>query len=262
MSDDLTFDDVAQILATIDSKDNVLVGGQAINFWAERYRDRNDVANQIGELPLTSKDIDFYSADPKALAKYLANQMPESEAKSAETGAYLVYVNRGTRQLDIINDVPGIKKSADIKKLAMEVPPNTLLNHSLRVLHPIHCVKSRVYNYYKFGRTDAHSMRQLSLSVLCAREYLVELLSQDSMFEQTVRAWNENIFTFCVEDVHGKTIYNDSRVDPFALTILDDPRLNESFREKRVPRMLEQLRTVRERVTLASERAKQAKFAK
>ena len=41
----------------------LLVGGQAVNLWAERYRDKD--ASIINYLPFTSGDADFYRRAPR-----------------------------------------------------------------------------------------------------------------------------------------------------------------------------------------------------
>ena len=63
---ELSFVDVRSVLAKIVDleRDLVLVGGQAVNFWASRYQPR---VPELGrEAPFTSKDIDF-CGDQKAV---------------------------------------------------------------------------------------------------------------------------------------------------------------------------------------------------
>jgi hypothetical protein len=63
---DLAYADVRHVLAKIADldRDLVLVGGQAVNFWASYYEPR--VPDLAREAPFTSKDIDF-CGDPRAV---------------------------------------------------------------------------------------------------------------------------------------------------------------------------------------------------
>ena len=56
---ELSYVDVRPVLAKIADleRDLVLVGGQAVNFWASYYERR--VPELAREAPFTSKDIDF-----------------------------------------------------------------------------------------------------------------------------------------------------------------------------------------------------------
>ena len=56
---DLAYRDIRPILAKVGDlgRDLVLVGGQAVNFWAHVYEHR--VPTVARDAPFTSKDIDF-----------------------------------------------------------------------------------------------------------------------------------------------------------------------------------------------------------
>lgn len=57
MSDDLSFPEVVPILRRLEGVPFVLIGGQAVNFWADRYLGRAPELAEQG--PFTSKDVDF-----------------------------------------------------------------------------------------------------------------------------------------------------------------------------------------------------------
>src|SRR6185437_6052819 len=54
----LTASEVTQVLQIVHDDGAIIVGGQAINIWAEHYAGRDTALDALG--PLTSKDIDFY----------------------------------------------------------------------------------------------------------------------------------------------------------------------------------------------------------
>lgn len=70
----LSYVDVRPVLAKIADleRDLVLVGGQAVNFWASYYERR--VAELASEAPFTSNDIDF-CGDQRAV-RMCAERLP------------------------------------------------------------------------------------------------------------------------------------------------------------------------------------------
>ena len=58
--------------------------------------------------------------------------------------------------------------------------------------------------------------------------------------ERTARKLNERIYRFCMRDAHAKELYRATGVDP-ARALVDHPRLEQAFREVRLPQMREGL---------------------
>lgn len=64
-SDDLAFEDALPLLKAAPPQEEVaVIGGQALNFWAERFRDRF-----VEFMPFTSGDLDLMG-DAVAAAEY------------------------------------------------------------------------------------------------------------------------------------------------------------------------------------------------
>jgi hypothetical protein len=108
-------------------------------------------------------------------------------------------------------------------------------------------MESRVHNVVGLpGYYDTEQGRkQLRVSILCAREYMLDVLDGQIDAEEptrTVLKLNERIFRFCMRDHHAKHLYRGKGIDP-AEAIVDDMHLPTAFREERLPQMREQLAT-------------------
>jgi hypothetical protein len=108
--------------------DVVLIGGQALSFWAERYRTVPELASAA---PFTSKDIDFcgQSADVERCAELLgaSHELYGPRNRSVCTG--IVTTTDGV-QLDFVHTPRGVRSS--------EVQRRAIPLEQIRVMHPIH----------------------------------------------------------------------------------------------------------------------------
>jgi hypothetical protein len=81
--------------------------------------------------------------------------------------------------------------------------------------------------------------KQLRASILCAREFLCDVLkgridADDPV--RTVMKLNERVFRFAARDRNARELYRSRGVDP-AHALVDDDRLPLAFRSKRLPQM-------------------------
>ena len=249
---DLSFVDVRPVLAKIADleRDLVLVGGQAVNFWASRYQPR---VPELGrEAPFTSKDIDF-CGDQKAV-RICADRLggtprlatPDDATPNSGT---VVFVDAAgvMRTLDVVSAPFGLgAEEVHATAVAVEIPDERGASTGARffVMHPVLCMESRVHNVVGL-RADydtEQGRKQLRLSILFAREFLRDVLDGMMDAENPIRAvlnLNERIFRFCMHG-HAKDLYRVSGVDP-AKAILDDERLPAAFRATRLPQIRAQL---------------------
>jgi hypothetical protein len=250
---ELSYVDVRPVLAKVADleRDLVLVGGQAVNFWATFYQGR--VPALASEAPFTSKDIDF-CGDQKSVrvcAERLGGtaRVATFDDATPNSGTVVFVDGAGvTRTLDIVSAPFGLE-STEVHDTAVpiELPRDAGASAGLRfyVMHPVLCMESRVHNVVGLpGSYDTEQGRkQLRVSILFAREFLLDVLDGRIDAEEparTVLQLNERIFRFCMRDHHAKELYRSRRVDP-AAAIVGDARLPAAFREKRLPQMREQL---------------------
>ena len=123
------------------------------------------------------------------------------------------------------------------------------------VIHPVLSMESRVHNVV--GLASSHNTeqgrKQLRASILCAREFLLDVLEGRMDADDPVRAvvkLNERVFRFATRDRDAKELYRAHGVDPADAIVVDD-RLPIAFRSKRLTQMRIELESRERRVPIA-----------
>ncbi|MGH3263377.1 MAG: hypothetical protein ACRDNS_15445 [Trebonia sp.] len=227
----------------------VLVGGQAVAFWA-RFLGILDARPALA--PLLSKDIDFEGTGEAArrAADLLGGsvRIPSFDNHTPNTGVVVFVDGEGIdRKIDFLQAPLGLR-SEDVLATAVAMVIEEIAGIGtvpLLVMHPERCMESCVYNVQILGRVDDVAIRKLSASILAARAWSRLLLGDESIPErQRVRAvlgLNERIFRKCHGDFRFRVLFAERGVDPFDAVLVDDDRLPERFRDRRYPQMAEQL---------------------
>jgi hypothetical protein len=250
---DLAYVDVRPILAKVADleRDLVLVGGQAVNFWASHYEARASELER--EAPFTSKDIDF-CGDQRVVrlaAERLGGRPRVATFDDATPNSgTVVFVDAAgaERTLDVVSAPFGLD-AEEVHATALCVDINddagAPTGVSFYVVHPVLCMESRVHNVVGLAGTYAteHGQKQLRASIVCAREFLRDVLDGRVDADEPVRAvlkLNERIFRFATADRHAIELYRAKGIDP-ADALVVDQRLPEEFRTKRHPQMTRHL---------------------
>lgn len=241
---------LGQLEPLVSERRVVLVGGQAVAFWAE-YLSKPGL-----QLPVVAtKDIDFEGARTIAerAGKLLGAkvQLPRAGDRTPLTGVVTFVDSDGhERELDFIESPRGLS-ARDVRDTAVQVAVrNPAGGDDIRfwVMHPERSMESRVHNVVELGRTGPISMSQLQVSIDTAREWSREILGDDSVGprvrERAVLDLNERIFRKCRSDQAFRAIYRRHGIDPFDAVLVDD-RLPKLFREQRYPQMVAALREKR-----------------
>lgn len=157
----------------------VLVGGQAVNFWAARYEDRLPELAHDKDLP--TKDIDFCGGREVVTlcAQRLGGRafLPGPEDMITPNTGKVVFVDdEGVQQRVDFLAAPFGLEEVEVRRLAVpfdvEGPTGELAFH---VMHPVHCLESRVANTITLpGYDSPHGLAQVRTMIGCAREYLRE----------------------------------------------------------------------------------------
>jgi hypothetical protein len=234
-----------------DDRSIVLIGGQAVAFWMRFLSAQSEELD--GMDPLTSKDIDFEGSSRavKRAADLLAGRMKLAglDDHTPHAGLVMFEDSEGVgRVIDFI-DAPLGLSARDVRDTAvqLEVPDSSGRGQNVRIwlMHPERSMESRVINTIELGKTGALALRQLSVSVVCARLWSRYLLDADDVpMDQRVRAVlriNERIFRKCLKDKRFRDVVIDHGVNPFDAVLVDDPRLPERLRARRYPQMRELL---------------------
>lgn len=111
----------------------ILIGGQAVNYWAERYFNEEPELKAL--QPFTSEDIDFKGG--KEDVKRIADQLnlmagfPSKMERTALAGCIPFQIGDLKSNIEVVRTVPGISGSLDA--LAVE---SKLDGKMIRVLDP------------------------------------------------------------------------------------------------------------------------------
>lgn len=261
---DLSPEEVADLLRRLalltDEGATVVVGGQAVHFWAWFFTARDRVLDLI---PPTSGDLDLCGTKETVVraAELLEGEarLPGIDRHTPSAGIVNFRDSAGNdRILDIVTDPYGLRRREVVKHaLRVEYRPGSAETVHFRVMNPIHCMQSRVHNVVGLHKDDAHGLRQLEASIPCAREFLRMLLSEESVDldrrRRHVMAWNTVIYRFTKSDRDAQALYRERAVDPFNAVLLDD-RLGERFRQDGYRRWKDDLDARRARARRARER--------
>ena len=223
-----------------DKGHTVVVGGQAVYFWAYYFSTKQPTL--LHGAPPTSKDLDLCGNRDTVLraAELLGGEplLPEIDHVTPNAGIVRFRDSDGhDRVLDIITAPYGLAKR-DLVQGAVRVryqPPRSQAVH-FWVMNPVHCMQSRVHNVIGLRQRGRHGLRQLRVSIPCAREFLRSLLDQEEVDlaqrRRRVMAWNQRIYRFARSDDDAQALYRELDIDPFAAVLADDERLSERFRQE------------------------------
>jgi hypothetical protein len=235
------------------TEDIVLVGGQALAFWAERYSSRFVLSG-----PVNSKDIDFgghRDAAAIAAAKLGGTCMTAEPFDPSPNSALVEFEDPGghQRRIDFLRQVFGLDLK-EVFDMAIGVDaPDQNETTFFRVMHPVHCLEARISNVAGLpGYQTRLALDQAHASILCAREYLRDRLDEGAI--RPVLNLNERIYRFAFYNKHASAVLRDYGLDVFDAVLVDE-RLPHAFRTKRHPQMrssLEKRRARQEEVERAA----------
>jgi hypothetical protein len=232
----LTYEQTTRVLARLAGVgDIVLVGGQAVNFWAGMYEHTTPELADNG--PYTSKDIDF--AGSKEAVQECAARLGGraklatlDDMNTPSTGLVLFIDEDGyERQIDFLGMVAGVgdRKVFDTSFLATILDENGQPAARFRVMHPEQCLQSRLYNVAHLGYHHAHGLNQLGAAILCAREFARE----DYTTAKDLLKFNERIIAMARWG-DGVLVYVRHGIDVMT-AIVDADDLPAKFRTVRLP---------------------------
>jgi hypothetical protein len=165
----------------------VLVGGQAVNYWAERYLNFEPGLNKY--LPFTSEDIDF--CGNREDVQHIAGQLklvpafPPSVAMTMLAGAIPLRLDDAVTNIEIIRNVPGMTASA-VNLLAVQMEWQ---GRSIRLLDPISLLIGKVELALTVSQEKRQDARHLQMLFFCVRGFLRELLVEVESGNVPAKAW-------------------------------------------------------------------------
>jgi hypothetical protein len=229
----LTPEDVRKILS-ICSPRGLLVGGQALAFWADHLQVKRP-ANLVSGV---TADADFIG--DAALAKDLGKRLgwetwiPALDDATPQTGKVSHRVrNGGVKQVDFLSGVAGLT-TKDLVRRAVEMDvPDT---GRVRVIHPIDVLDSRIQNLHLLAekRTRA-GIAQATLAVDVARAFIQQQVATRS--ERTGLKLLERVATIASESAAVR-VFLLFGIDPLAAVPLEDFRTSSALHKVRWPQIV------------------------
>lgn len=164
----------------------ILVGGQAVNYWAERYFQTESELKAL--QPFTSEDIDFKGGkqDVKRIAEqlHLTEIYPSKAAITALAGCVPFQIGDLKSNIEIVRTVPGI--SGSIEALAIKAE---LAGKRMRVLDPISLLACKLDLLATVSQEHRQDLEHIRILVPCVRAFLREFLLQVEQNELPFRGW-------------------------------------------------------------------------
>jgi hypothetical protein len=245
----LPFSEAIELLAKLTDLGVVLVGGQAVSYWADRYREQDGLL--AAGWPYASKDVDVQGGRHvvEVCAQRIGGKalMPTMDHATPMSGVVVFVDHEGyERKVDFLPHVYGLHAD-EVRRTAIPAQllgeDGGLLGVDLRIMHPVLCMESRVHNVVGLpGQYDnEHGRAQLTASIRSAQCFVVELLELGE--ERNARKLCERIFRFCGHQ-RARRLFREKGVDPFD-AVPDDQRFHPDFTATRRPQMVKHLSRVR-----------------
>ncbi|AOF96934.1 hypothetical protein [Sphingobium sp. RAC03] len=147
-------------------------------------------------------------------------------------------------EIDFLSHVKGVQRGLEAGVVDLILPydhEGKETELAIRLMHPLHCLQSRVANVIDLGRTDGTSRRQLAAAPIVLREYIAQSLADGEKREaiDILRA----LFEYLRSDINGRKAHGILRYDPIEILrhFLDDERLDARWREKSLAGMIAKL---------------------
>jgi hypothetical protein len=165
----------------------VLVGGQAVNYWAERYLAKEP---ELGKhVPFTSGDIDFRGNRDDVL--HIAGQLklepvfPQKVTMSALAGAIPLQISKLPSNIEIVRLIPGVSISTvDTMAIGAE-----LSGQQIRVLDPISLLLCKVNLALTVPQESRQDVGHLKILIYCVRGFLRDALREVDRGNAPAKGW-------------------------------------------------------------------------
>lgn len=235
-----------QVLELVSGKpvgELILVGGQAVNAWAEALGIASEYEEGLYGAAL-SDDIDFLGLAPAAikLANAIGGDVKVAGMDSHTPNAAVVTFDFDgeTNTIDVLHSLQGFSAGQlqEVRDWAATPEMNATLENKLRVMHPLHCLQAQLENVYgSLNRRDEaggeRSANRVRMLYEIARRTIRRYLDEDAA--DSARLMIERLY----ELAHSRPALRARTADGIALAAghSRDARLGADFLEKRLPQL-------------------------
>ncbi|MBX5463316.1 MAG: hypothetical protein IRZ28_19780 [Steroidobacteraceae bacterium] len=253
----LTPQDVRKILS-ICSPQALLVGGQALVFWADYLQ----VERPSNLVPVVTADADFIG--DAVLATTLGKRLgwsiwiPSLDDSTPQTAKVSQRTRRGAiKQVDFLSGVVGLT-TKDLVRRAIELDVPDI--GRLRVIHPLDVLDSRIQNLHLLAdkRTEA-GIAQARLAVSVVRAFIEREIS--SRGERAGLKLLERLADMA-RDMAAVRVFLLYGIDPLAAVPLESFRTTPALHKVRWPQIVAEVTRRREALRTLSSGASSSKQTK
>lgn len=178
----------SDVLALRDTAGNpyVLIGGQAVNYWAERYLPTEQELASL--MPFASMDIDFKGnrEDVLHIARQLGLQpvFPPKVALTALAGVVPLRMRNLSTAVEVVRRLPGVPTKKETPAIQAEWNGT-----KIRVLDPISLLACKLELAATVSQRGRQDVTHLRILIPCVRAFLAELLNEVELRRLSSRAW-------------------------------------------------------------------------
>jgi hypothetical protein len=216
----------------------VLIGGQALAFWATYFEVPLPTALASG----VTRDIDFLTDRPRAIALLdelkarFGTQVRTHVATMDDITVNLAkaVIGADEMEIDLVSAVHGEPRHGEVQSQAQ-----TWLRadgRALLLLHPIDCLRTRVWNLSLPSKNEQSrlpkSLGQVELAIGVVRAYLPQVENPRKQLDHVERIIK------LANSRQGRQAWKDFQVDPLRAIPVEAIR-SERFRAERWPRVQE-----------------------
>ena len=244
--------EVIEVTSKFKAEDDAfLIGGQATNFWAWFYQDKERDLKLKG--PFTSEDIDYFGTQDVArnVADALGGKLllPEPGDHTPSTAQVVTTIHGKPLVIDFLGAVLGVQNRELRRGISLleitadlEGKPTTVL---VKVLHPVLCLKSRIVSmlHPATRRSDRIARTQTEAAVVIVRRFISDALDDAEGWSEAHDCFRQ-LYWYLRSDQYVKVADIDLGIDP--LTILRafaddqriDQRIDQRYRDMQIKKMI------------------------
>ena len=219
----------------------VLVGGQAVYFWAMRYRQRCSELDQY--MPYTSQDADYLADESSArkLAETLHCKFVRTPQKGGMLGLSLGHIpmNAGM-DVEILGRVNGVME-AKIHRAALHLEWR---GKTVHVIHPVQLYIAKGHNLIDLDQIDRQDGKHFAIMRLVLREFLAEIAANtEDTAPMALLKSCESVMDFYLSDTGLKLIVrgHTPKVDLWPDLAAHTSTKVQNFVRERLPRWEQEL---------------------
>jgi hypothetical protein len=249
-SDDFSVSDADALLELIYSSPSgriIIVGGQAVNFWADRYAP--DKPELLVYRPFTSRDLDLLGSIADAYR--LASRTHSVVEKPARGAASPVLANIEVKTGGLVRSVQFLKSVRGVtnREIDDNAVPFVLGDAKIYVADPITMLKAKLHNLIELDQRGRNDRNHVEILRLCVPLFLERQLMAADDTDVAARRCLRNIqrvVELSRSPIAGRFGEFDwkSLVPMDSLKKVRNPRL-KNFREQQLARWLKPTRMTR-----------------